>query len=629
MFFVLDSWSDVLPTMRDVIGIHGLVFMSGLLMLVGWMFMRLFCALLQPVPVYTRRISGRIVGLTVLVVSFTLVSPSYGYLSEQLGSVLSVKEARKIMTTQFPDNSVFGTDSNESVFILQLESGNGMASEGKLTIDGKQYDGLYAPMMRRVAEDGVHFPLFWGNSMQTNRGQEAILCGIANNMGDSYSYRPQDISTKCLPEILKENGYKTVFLSSYYEDQYFNLGEFMDHIGFEDSHHGDMMVPGEDTKYPWGYDDCSFVRRSFDYLKATYMPNEKKFVYLEFTNNHMPFIPREEYASVHPFSSPRNYIERYLDSAAEQDHCVGEFYKAFQEYTGGNAHLLILPDHSWPVGTHRNTFNERNAYNDNILTNFAYVPPVSRRAEFRIGEILDRIFSQTDIIPTLFEILNRTSYPQSFVFALKKESASEEVYEDCHVFTQPYGGGMLAILRGQDKFIYLVPDQIVIHFDLTTDFYEKNPEVVGEDISYDQFIEQYMCDRYRQGQGERVIVWEGSVHFGNEVAKNDWVDEDPVWIRVIGEEPVEEFNIPFAIPLGSRIVEIELTAADMEPGHLILLNGEEVGTSCSTGAKHWTCTVNLEKPYTVSAQENVFMMKFGEEGGGDDFILTGINVVIE
>lgn len=645
VFYVLDSWSDALPTVRDVVGIRGMFLMSGALILGCIVFFHIWARILQPVMVLNRNI-GRLMVLAALVINFTVVSPSHGYLSAQVGSVLTVTEARKVITTQFPDNSIFKTDSNESVFILQLESGNGMAIEGKPVIDGKRYDGVYVPSMRRVAEDGLYLPLFWGNSMQTNRGQEAILCGIVNNMGDAYSYRLGDIKTKCLPEILKENGYKTVFLSSYYEDQFANLGEFVDTIGFEDSHHGDIMVPGEDTKYPWGYDDCSFVGRSFDYLKSTYAPDEKKFVYVEFTNNHMPFTPREEYAFTHPFLSPKNYIEKYLDSAAEQDHCVGEFYKAFQEYTGGNAHLVILPDHSWPVGTHENTYNERYAYNDNILTNFAYIPPVSRREEFRIGEIVDRIFNQGDIIPTIFELLNGTPYPQSFAFALKKDVQNVMVspepvlsnaegnhdttyYEDCHVFTQPYGGGMLAILKGNDKYIYEVQEQRISHYDLATDFYEEHPEVVGTDVSYDEFLEEYMCGRYRTGSGDRVMLWEGAVHLGNQTADRKWVDWDPVWIRSVGQEPVQEFSFPFSLNPGAQILQVELTAADMEAGHPILINGQRVGWTCSTGEKHWTCSVTLTEPFTILKSENTLTVTFGEEGSGDDFVLTGVSVVVE
>ena len=97
IFFVLDSWSDALPTVRDVIGIQGLLFAGFILLLVGAGFLSMFLTLLRPVPVYSGNASGRIVGLTVLVVGFTLVSPSHGYLSEQFGSVLAIQEARKII----------------------------------------------------------------------------------------------------------------------------------------------------------------------------------------------------------------------------------------------------------------------------------------------------------------------------------------------------------------------------------------------------------------------------------------------------------------------------------------------------------------------------------------------------
>lgn len=400
---------------------------------------------------------------------------------------------RETPETYFPDNSIYTTDSSENIFILQLESGNALALNGRLAVDGKPYDDIYYPEMYKIAqEDGILFPYFFANSPQTNRIQANMLCGIANNVVAGYSFFPDQINTTCMPEILHDAGYTTIFFRSS-SLEFANTGNFLKQLGFDEIHYQDIMQP-DDFEYKWGYDDCLFYKRAFEYLRKTYPNPEKLLVYIEVSMHHMGYNEKPEYSFVSRFNRT-NQIEKYLDSYLAQDYCVDKFYEEFKKYAADNSHAFILPDHGAPLGLHGTVYaNTRGAFNENFMVPLAYIPPAERRDEFSIGTKVDEFYSQTDFMPTIFELLNKQSYQNSFAFALQGRSKNN--YEDCHVLTQYYNGGNIAVVKGKQKYIYSLDSRKLEHYDLVQDPYEQSP-TVRYNISYGEFWEQYFCERFK------------------------------------------------------------------------------------------------------------------------------------
>lgn len=387
----------------------------------------------------------------------------------------------------FPNNAMYRSESDENIFILQLESGNGLALNQN-----------FMPRLYEIAKkDGIIFPLFWSNSVQTNRAQENILCGINNNIGQSFSLRPADIKTNCLPKILKKNGWKTLM---FYADDltYVNTGNFMKEIGFDEVHYDDIMK-AEDIKYGWGYDDCIFYKRVFDYLKQNYPKNSKLFIYLGVASHHLPYKEQNGYSTIRKFNPPANFTEKYLNSYLEQDYCAGEFYEEFKNYNSQTTHLFITPDTSQPLGLHKNNFLSINqGFNDNFLTNLIYAPPASHQKEFKIGSQINEIYSHVDIIPTIFDLLNNKSYPNSFAFAMKNNDGGVTgQYENCQHLVQPYGGGIMAIVKGTDKYLYYISENRLDYYDLKTDWGETKPRTIAQNLSYKDFKEKYYCEKYK------------------------------------------------------------------------------------------------------------------------------------
>src|SRR3990172_3389526 len=296
-FFFTDSFTSITSTAVGIFGWELALYIPAFLALGIFyftLFMRMFHSLRK---IEIRYLSVAFLVLIIFVtsefsISYASETPT-GYISFHVQEALKTIGARHSVFTIFPDNSHYSTQSSENVFIVQLESGNALAVNGNLTIDGIAYDETYNPKMREIAKDGIYIPYFWGNSIQTNRAQENILCGMTGNLKEAFSYRPNELNVTCLPEILNKANYTTLFFRS--DDiEFANTGNFMKHLGFKEIHYDDIMKD-DDVKFRWGYDDCRFYTRVFEYLKENYPDSQKLFVYIEVSSHHHDFESKNGY----------------------------------------------------------------------------------------------------------------------------------------------------------------------------------------------------------------------------------------------------------------------------------------------------------------------------------------------
>ncbi len=472
----------------------GIIFVLILIGLMWWIFYRFSLDSFAAVHSLSRKtdlISRSFILMACMIVLMIFATPD-GFIRYQVTAAVETADMRIEIEPFIPLNN-YSTSSDESIFMLQLESTNALIIFDNLTIENITYDKDYAPVLRNISRSGIFFPYHYGNSIQTNRAQVNILCGINGNIRKPFSFRPDEINTSCLPELLKDSGYKTIMFRA--DDLKFaNTGKFMRDIGFEEVHYDDIM--GDAVSEKWGYDDCIFYKKAFEYLKENYPEKEKLFVYFEVSSHHIPWKPRQGHENVHVYADAENFQKKYLNSLLEQDYCIGEFMKDFEEYENNRTHLMILSDHSWPLGMHGNTFNQDFAYNENFLTPFLYIPPNEEKDEFRTGKTGNEIHAHTDIIPTVFGLLNHKNYPNSFVYELKKGVPKED-YEDCQLLVQPYCGGKIAIVDGDYKYVYDFHDRDIEYYNLKEDWHEENPLIISTNTSFEEFRRRFYCQRYR------------------------------------------------------------------------------------------------------------------------------------
>lgn len=491
--FFLHASADWAATAIGVFGaLHIMTFIGAVFLLVAGMFLLLLrlpqCACMRRHP--CRILSGAVAAA--LIANVVPNGLSFFAVAVDEGMVHAAHSEEPIVAG--------GTANGDNIFIVQLESANALALGGYATIDGKRYDGDYMPVMRKLAKNGIWHPLFWNNAVQTNRAQATILCGIIGNIGKSYSFRPEDVQRSCLPQMLADMGYSTAFMRS---DRlgYANTGKFMKSLGMRYVPEAASYMHDDDIHTQWGYDDCAFYTRAIPNVFAHYTKRDHQFTYMEVSANHIGFPPRDEYKDIAPFPAPTNFIERYLNSANIQDHCLETFMSTYQRYAPPNTHLFILGDHAWPVGIHGSTANQNGATTDNFLVPFLYIPPHERRSEFAVGTTVHAIHSQTDIIPTILELITGNRQQNSLVPLWAKNGPPSDVaYDDCHVLTQPYSNPTIAVVRDGKKYNYLLNESIVERTNINDDLLENNPPLVIEsDMDYLTFRKRYFCKRFLDG----------------------------------------------------------------------------------------------------------------------------------
>lgn len=343
-----------------------------------------------------------------------------------------------------PDYSAVSVPSGDSIFILQLESVNSLAVFERAR-DGSYRSRIPQPGLTRILAEGggLLFPRFWSNGAQTNRAWESILCGVSGNLGPPIANDPTRLRGKrCLPAHLARAGYATVFLYSYFTADFFKLDTFARAAGFQDLAYGPALMHEADRRFNWGYDDCVFYERAFDYLAAKRLARRKRlFAYFEVGMNHFPFDERK-HPEAHPFPHATTSLEHYLNSVAEQDHCLLTFWKRFRDLGRDDVHLIVLPDHS--LRLHETVGNDDAPF----AIWLAYVPPLERSAEFVKSQVLAPVPSQAELYPTLLELLGGERTPRSFAFALRGERRPPD-YDDCRQMTEP--NRRLVVLSGTER----------------------------------------------------------------------------------------------------------------------------------------------------------------------------------
>jgi hypothetical protein len=365
------------------------------------------------------------------------------------------------------DPSVLG----DMVIFVQQESLNSHMVGPKIT-----------PQLLRASRNGILFNTMYGNSIQSERGYECILCGVPPSIaGDLVEDYPEDAKKlHCLPKIFKSLGYRPiVFYSGNPNPRVTRLFEF---IGFEKILSDEIMKPG-DVMYDWGYREDIFFTRVDEYLQKHYI-NEKLFIFITASaSNHTPFkVLDKRLADKVPFPEPKKFEERLSNTTFVQDTYFGHLYDIFTKHYAHRGSLIAVSDHAWPVPIHKhNIYNERGAFEENFKIALLFIPPSSRRPEYAIGSTVTQRFSQMDIVPTLLDLIGMEQthwLGESFApWLLATPDRARLEPQKIKISLQPYGGGFISAVQYPNKYLFDVLGENVKAFDLQKDPSERSPEI--------------------------------------------------------------------------------------------------------------------------------------------------------
>ncbi len=258
-----------------------------------------------------------------------------------------------------------------------------------IMVEGLGYDTVQSgkvPALKKLSERNLSYENFIGLQRQTNRGVYSLMCGDLPNLltreAKSDYVGMYGSMKECLPEVLGQNGYHTVFMQSA-DLGYMQKDKFAEAAGF------DEIIGSNDykmfySKRRWGVDDRSLYLNVF--LKINQLKdNDPWFITLLTSGTH------------HPYNVPGITSPTLGQAIMYADDALKEFIETL--YLKGilkNALVIITSDES--------LFS----YGEGLLNELSgnHLPMVVLSPEISGPMVHQEVFTQADILLSILDYLN-------------------------------------------------------------------------------------------------------------------------------------------------------------------------------------------------------------------------------
>lgn len=256
----------------------------------------------------------------------------------------------------------------------------------------------FTPAFDQLAQQGQLYTNFYANGTQTVRAELSLLCSFYPNFTGTpiYMKRPK-LKLSSLPGILKEDGYRTMWISGF-KASYANKNGFLKKHGIEDLYDGSELDPDSTEKIGWGYSDQAI----FSYAESILDKQEGPFFAEIMTlSNHWPFdFPYSKTPETLPKTADKKY-SNYCRGIYYTDWAMGAFMKRMQKKPYfDNTLFIITSDHGiwyFPPEEKLTTVEKQEAYFRMPL--LFYAPAVLE------PKVSDIVTSQLDVAPTVLDLL--------------------------------------------------------------------------------------------------------------------------------------------------------------------------------------------------------------------------------
>ena len=327
------------------------------------------------------------------------------------------------------------------------------------------------PFLDELAKSSLFAQRAYTTVPHTSKATTSVNCGIFPHVSEQNTEaEPGGIPVPCLPELLKGQGYDTVFFQSPTED-FEDRRDLVENLGYEEFYPLEAMDKEsfEQTNY-FGHEDDVMLEPSEEWLEER---EDKPFVakYLTGTGHHDYRCLSTRHGS-EDFSDD-GWANRYLNCLRLQDIFVENLFEQYEELGLYQDTIFVLyGDHGEALGEHG-----RYQHNDTIWEEGLRVPLlVHAPGSFEGGARVEGLANLTDILPTVLEMLGyeveNGEYPG---YSLLRPLPEDRTL----MFSCFHDNQCLASIQGYDKFIHHYanwPDEI---FDLSEDPLEEQ-NLVGE-----------------------------------------------------------------------------------------------------------------------------------------------------
>jgi lipoteichoic acid synthase len=298
----------------------------------------------------------------------------------------------------------------------------------------------------------------------TSKAVTSVNCGIEPHLVRKITEaEPGGVLARCLPELLEEQGYNTVWFSSateHFEDR----RDLVQNFGYEEFYPLETMdKEGFQRSNYFGYEDDIMLKPSREWLEEH---RDKPFLatYLGVTGHHdyrpLTRYGFKDFAEKDGLNRYQNEV-RYLDFFVKN---VIEQYKDLGLYE--DTIFIIYGDHGEGFGEHGLYQHDNTIYEEGLR-----IPLIVHDPGRFQGERVGTLTNQLDILPTVFDLLGYKvtggEYPGRSLLA-------PPVRDHALFFSCFYDYRCLASLKGDDKYIYFFGNQPEEMYDLSSDPMERH-----------------------------------------------------------------------------------------------------------------------------------------------------------
>jgi len=353
---------------------------------------------------------------------------------------------------------------NRNVVFVHLES----TRERSVTPYNEQLNTT--PFLDELAKKSLLVERSYVVVPRSSKATVAINCGVDPPLYQGPEFEPGGIPARCLAHLLKEQGYRTAFFQSSSEtmDEYSGMAK---NLGYEEYYPSESMdTEGFEATNYISYEDDIMLEPSKKWLEEH--KDEPFFVEYLTGSGHDDYRCLGTRHGREAFAEDE-LLNRYLNCLRLQDIFLKNLidqYKKLGLYD--DTIFVIFGDHGEGFGEHGRYLHGDTIYEESLRVPLIFHDP----KRFQDGERVKGLSNQTDILPTVLEMLgykvNNGQYPgYSLLHPLPEERTLR--------FNCITERKCLASIKGYEKYIHHYDDQPDEVFDLSEDPLEKR-NLAGE-----------------------------------------------------------------------------------------------------------------------------------------------------
>ncbi len=330
------------------------------------------------------------------------------------------------------------------------------------------------PYLDGLAKESLFAERAYAPVPHTTNALVASICGIDPPNRRGTYFVGSNIPAQCLPDLLNERGYNSVYFTSSVET-FERRPEVVDNMGYDEFYPVETMdTEGFQKANYFGYEDDVMLEPSKEWLENN---GDEPFIatYETITPHHQYLAPDNRYGRK-DFAED-DELNRYQNSVRYLDFFVKNLIEQYKEQgLYEDTVFVIYGDHGEAFGEHRRSQHDNVLWEEGVRIPIMVVDPA--RPE---GGRVEKPVNQLDILPTVVDLLGYEveggEYPG---YSLLSPPADRTLKFSCW-----YEDKCLASLKGDKKYIYNYGSEPDEFYDLSKDPLEKNnivDQVPKEDL---------------------------------------------------------------------------------------------------------------------------------------------------